>query len=327
MQTLETYIEQKNIEENKFDFIDKDFIDYFNLEWQLNHCQIYEELIYESKVVYDGQIEQAEIIDDEFQKNRNNDTIIISYSKFDNIPNTFFDKIYIHTNLTKNDEYGVYKQSDAKYTDYNEIRWDIENKRFKFVEISIYINKNTKTVKDIILHELKHYWDDYNGFKNCKTILDIAASNSKYSRFLKVYNDDDFTANVKQINNMFSKIEQNAYISQLVGQLGDILKHAKYHSIDEAVKKLLKSKEYARYKKLKEFVISILNNKDLQNKYTETYRNITKSLLEDNKIIDKLDYKFNKFWTTLQKAIYQYIEKEHLVRNSVLNKDVKNFIK
>lgn len=149
MKTLEEYLEQKHIEESQFDYIDRDFIDYFNLEWRLNHLQIYEELLNESKIIYDGQIEQANIIDKEFQNNKDKETIIISSDKFNNIPNVYFDKLYIHVIYTKNDEYGIYKQSDIKYDDYNEIRWNIETKQFNFIEISVYINKKQILLKTL----------------------------------------------------------------------------------------------------------------------------------------------------------------------------------
>lgn len=326
MKTIDEYINQKQIIESEFDFIDQDFINYFMLAWNLNHCQIYEELLNETKILYDGQIEQADVIDKEFQNNKNKDTIIISADKFENIKNVYFDKIYIHIFNTKNDEYGVYKQSDINYNDYNDIRWDIKNKKFRFVEINVYINSKTDSIKDLLLHELKHYWDDYNGFKNCKTILDIAVQNQKYNRFIKNYNDNDFTRNVKQINNMFTKIEQNAYISQFIGQITDILKNKKYHSIAEAIKYLIKSDEYKRYKKLKKFIVSILNNKDIQTKYISVYKEITNTNLPDKKIINQLEHKFNHFWFYLQKGIYQYIEDNHLIKESILSKDSKEFI-
>lgn len=168
--------------------------------------------------------------------------------------------------------------------------------------------------------------DDYNGFKYCKTILDIAASNPKYNRFIKNCNEDNFMQNVKQINNMFTKIEQNAYISQLIGKITDILQNKKYHSIDEAIKVLIKSSEYNKYKIFKEFVVQILNNKELQSKYVQTYKDITNTSLTSKKIINQLEYKFNRFWFTLQKGIYQYIENNHLIKKSILSIDNRNFI-
>jgi hypothetical protein len=180
--TLEEYLEQKRIEESKYDFIDRDFIDYFNLEWQLNHFQIYEELLNESKIIYDKRIEQENIN------------------------------------------------------------------------------------KDVFI--------------------------------------------------------RNPYIKQIT----NILKNKKYHSIDEAIKNLIKSEEYQRYKKLKEFVINILNNKEQQAKYIESYKKITNTSLDDDKIINQLEYNFNKFWSSLQKGIYQYIEENHIIKESILSFSTKKFI-
>jgi hypothetical protein len=180
--TLEEYLEQKRIEESKYDFIDRDFIDYFNLEWQLNHFQIYEELLNESKIIYDKRIEQENIN------------------------------------------------------------------------------------KDVFI--------------------------------------------------------RNPYIKQIT----NILKNKKYHSIDEAIKNLIKSEEYQRYKKLKEFVINILNNKEQQAKYIESYKKITNTSLDDDKIINQLEYNFNKFWSSLQKGIYQYIEENHIIKESRLSFSTKKFI-
>lgn len=329
--TLEEYIDQKRKEESKYDFIDRDFLNYFTLTWRFNHLPINvsEEYIEESTNLYSGQIEQANLIDSKFKNitNRENQTLKISKNEFKDIANVYFDNIYIHLFFIKNDEYATYKDSDNKYNDYNEIRWNAERKTFNFIEINVYIKKTSNTIKDLILHELRHYFDDYNSFKTCNTILDIAKNNSKYKRFNYVDSDNVFDENVKQINNILSNIEQHAYIGQLLGQITDILKHKKYKSIYQAIVELIKSKEYKKYKNLKKFVINIIHDKNLQTKYIESYRKITHTSLSDSKIIEQLNNKFNKFWFTLQKGIYQYIEKNHIVNESLLSVSTKNFIK
>jgi len=327
---LEEYIDQKRKEEAKYDFIDRDFLNYFTLTWRLNHLPINvsEEYIEESTNLYSGQIEQANLIDDKFKNitNRENQTLKISKKEFKDIANVYFDNIYIHLFFIKNDEYATYKDSDSKYNDYNEIRWNVKHKTFNFIEINVYIKKTSNTIKDLILHELRHYWDDYNSFKTCNTILDIAKNNSKYKRFNYVDSDAIFDKNVKQINNILSNIEQRAYIGQLLGQITDILKRKKYKSIYQAIVELIKSEEYNKYKNLKKFVITIIHDKDLQIQYIESYRKITHTSLSDSKIIEQLNNKFNKFWFTLQKGIYQYIEKNHIVNESLLSVSTKNLI-
>lgn len=233
--TLEEYIDQKYKEESKYDFIDRDVLNYFTLTWRLNHLPINvsEEYIEESTNLYSGQIEQANLINDKFKNitNKENQTLKISKNEFKDIANVYFDNI------------------------------------------------------------------------------------------------DIFDENVKQINNILSNIEQRAYIGQLLGQITDILKNKKYKSIYQAIIELIKSEEYNKYKNLKKFVITIIHDKDLQIKYIESYRKITHTSLSDSKIIEQLNNKFNKFWFTLQKGIYQYIEKNHIVNESLLSVSTKNLIK
>lgn len=330
MITLEEYILQNNIKESKLNFIDKEFLYYFLLEWRLNHLQfnVSENFLYESINIYDGQIEQANIIDKEFQKitNKENQTIKISKDIFKGIDNVNFNYIYIHIKYTSNDEYAVYKQSDTKYNNYNEVRWNTNDKVFNFVEIYVFVTEESISIRDLILHELRHYWDDYNSFKSCNTILDIAARNPKYKRFIYKKSDDAFIGNVKQINNMFSSIETNSYIDQIIGQISDILKGKSFVSVKEAIDILIESKPYKKYKLLKEFIINILNNKENQKLYIESYKKITNTTLSDDKIINQLEHKFNKFWFKLQKGIYQYIDKNHLIKESILSASTRNFI-
>ena len=139
MKTLEEYLEHKHLEE-QYDFIDKEFLDYFVLEWTKNHLPINtdEHILLESKIIYDGQVEQAEIINKEFQHNKNKETIIIPVSKFKNIQNTNFNELYLHIIYTNKDEYAVYKQSDIKYDDYNNVRWNIDKKIFNFIKSVIH---------------------------------------------------------------------------------------------------------------------------------------------------------------------------------------------
>lgn len=330
MKTLEEYLDSKAIEESKYDFIDREFIDYFNEKWAIQHAQSYDDLkyeIYESKTIYDGQEEQADVIDKEFKQRKGNDTIIIDSSKFKGIENVCFSKLHLYVKLVDKDEHGEYKYNDKKYQDYNEIRWNPVTEKFNFVEITVFVKNTTTSIKDIVLHELKHYWDDFNGFKHHKTKLSDAALKTKYKRFNVMKDDDDFVATVKQINNMFTKVEQGAYISQIVGNIGSILKQKKWHSIDEAIKELVKSEEYIRYKKLKEFVMLVLADEQMQSRYVEAYKNITNTTLSDTKIVIQLDNKFNKFWSELQKAIYKYIEEHNLVKESSLSIDYREFIR
>ena len=330
MKTLEEYLDSKAIEESKYDFIDREFIDYFNEKWAIQHAQSYDDLkyeIYESKITYDGQEEQADVIDKEFKQREGNDTIIIDSSKFNGIENVCFSKLHLYVKLVDKYEHAEYKYNDKKYQDYNEIRWNNDIEKFNFVEITVFVKNTTTSIKDIVLHELKHCWDDFNGFKHHKTKLSDATLNTKFKRFNSMKDDDTFVNNVKQINNMFTKVEQNAYISQFIGNIGSILKQKKWHSIDEAIKELVKSEEYIRYKKLKEFVMLVLADDKIQSRYVDVYKSITNTTLSDAKIVNQLDNKFNKFWSELQKAIYKYIEEHNLVKESSLSIDYREFIR
>ena len=135
-----------------------------------------------------------------------------------------------------------YVYESNKYNDYNEIRWDQENNKFNFVEIIIYnIENDTGALEELLYHETKHIWDEYqllihNGI-NLSSVLRPHKSNKEIINNILYYG---------------SKYENSAYLSQLNAVLGT----NKYNTIKDALDDIIKSSVYQNYKYLYYYIIN-----------------------------------------------------------------------
>ena len=90
---------------------------------------------------------------------------------------------------------------------------------FKFIDIELNFNNKTKSVIDLIIHELDHAYDDYQQYKNNGTTYQYKYIKSNYKLFDMHKGDDEFTKLVRAINYIFIKFETHAYITQIRGEI------------------------------------------------------------------------------------------------------------
>lgn len=255
----------------------------------------------------------------EYIKDTEDYTILFMCNEIEELKNDFFNTIYINFdgNFSDPNIKGEYDQTNA-------------NERFNgkcFDYITISLNKNIQKGKiyQTIEHELNHAYKDLNLMKNGSD-LEIKTIKSKYH--LLNYNDSDseFDKQIKDILYLLDKSEQQAYIAEFDGILGD----TKFDNIQNAFNKIYDSK---LYKQIKEFE-KIIKSKDkiLLKNICDSYKKVySKKRYMDERIISILNKNWNHFWNKFTNHIYQCVcdhVKEYSVRQHTdLEKDDNKYEK
>ena len=216
----------------------------------------------------------------------------------DNIPelkNDFFKTIYLNFdgNFSDDNIKGEYDQTNS-----NE-RFNGNN--FDYITISLNKNIDKEKIYRTIEHELNHAYKDLNLLINKEDNLEIKTIKSKYH--LLNYNDSDskFDKTIKDILYLLDKSEQQAYIAEFDGILGD----NKFNNIQDAFNKIYDSK---LYKQIKEFEKIIKSNDDvLLKNVCNSYRKIYDNNYTDKKILSILNKEWEHFWKKFVNHIYQSV--------------------
>lgn len=253
-------------------------------------------------------------------------------SGYDNI---FFDNLEI--------------QFTNKNTGYiaNKSNYNKDKKIFDLVYIEISI-KDYSEYKDLvrcIMHEILHAWNNYQSYVKGSQ-FNLKELTNKNSKYYKTLFDGSLTVSniCKRICNNISKIEQNAYLSELSSEL-DINKFnvKEYSNINDAYNTAYeifkKSDVWEQYSALWNYLINLNdkeNNKEEKIEFEKTYNEINSTSLSFNQIYKRLNDQFNKIFKKLEKNVpkifYDYYEKQmnELVGESVSgrqNKSLIDFIK
>ena len=283
MKDIKDYIKEITTKENvEYDDIDAIVLDHCYYHYHINYRLVTEGTIYESSTSkFPGQDELVINIL-KYINNNFKDTKIIG------IDNKFVDKIYIHFKHSDEEKiYGAYIYDNSKYEDYNEVKWDNDNSKFMFAEIDIYnIDNNVDDLEEILYHETKHIWDDYQLMLHHNVNLSKIVHNHKSDK--EIINDILYYG---------SKYEISAYLSQLNGVLGK----NKYNNIKDALDDIVKSAIYQNYKYLYYCII--------EDKYKD-------DLLKEisNKEYNKIKSNIRKAWDKIIHHIY-IICGEHITEN------------
>ena len=115
----------------------------------------------------------------------------------------------------------------------------IDNK-LDYIVININTNLDKDEIYDKIEHELIHSFEDYNRIINGAESLNDKAIRDKYYKLSLSETDSQELQDVKNLLYLLDKSEQNAYIAQFDGILGD----NKYVTIQQAYEKIYNSKLY-----------------------------------------------------------------------------------
>lgn len=293
MQNIDEYIKNITIQEEiKYDDIDNIILDHCYIHYKFNYKLVTESNIYESSTSKFP--EQDELV-------KNILTKLNKYkgSKQIKINNKFIKDIYIHFKYSdENKMYGEYVYGNNKYDDYNEIRWNDINQKFNFIEINIYnYEKDPNGLEEILYHETKYIWDDYQLMLH---------HNINLSKIIKQHKSkNELIENILYYGN---KYEISAYLSQL----NKVLENKKYHNIKETLDDIIKSSIYQNYKYLYYIMIE------------DKYKN---ELLKEinNKEYNKIKENIRKCWDKIIHHIY-IICGEHIDENRIPPTTRNNFI-
>ena len=284
----------------EYDYLDECILNQLNIYYNFNLLTITESMILESKGSFPG---QSDIVDCILKELKNfNDTNIIK------INNTIIDEIYIHFKKKKNIGFECeYVTDNNKYDDYNIVRWDNENKRYRFAEINIVNYTNNDDLEELLYHETQHLWDDYQLMIHQNIPLANKVKNSLDHKFSKLNIDDT----LKQILYYVNDYEISAYISQMNGMFHD----KKFDNIQDAFDDIIyPSSVYKNYK----WIYYALYNDKYMNKLLDI--GIKKSEITKMKKLIKV--KFNKIINHAYHICGEHTT-QRLNNGSILNKNHK----
>ena len=318
MKNLQSYII-----ESGFDDIDKLIIAECNIEnYKDSHALRYG--ILESLGIFRGCKEITEYIFNELKANIDQQELKIDITNI-KADNKFFDLCFLHNKCDDSyrDTEAGYCSSDG-HNDYNEIRYDVENEKFKFIEIVLKFSKShIDDIYPLIMHELIHAYDDYIHIKKSGFDSSLYKRNEKNKYNLvkiKKETDDVLTQVFKDFTYFLNKSEQTAYIGQLNTEIT-----GKYNNIKDIINDLKGTFVFFNYKLIKLNFNAIVNNKKYSERFCDVYRQIYDTKKSNESIIKELNNKYNKCWKKFINHLY-HIAEDHLIKEAFITKDTRSRI-
>lgn len=290
------------------------------------HITINEQLLLEGSGLYKGCYELAKYIDDKLFDSVENEIIINTNNlSFQNI---FSKEIRLIINRSSTEEYAGYVFANRLDKYYNSKRWSENENLFSFIEIKLFFNSSTKSMIDMIIHELDHAYDDYQQYKNNGNTYQYKFIKYNYTIFDKHKGDDEFTELVRTINYVFIKFETHAYITQIRGEITK-----QFNNISEAYDFIEhNSSIWKQLKIVKNNAEYILQHDEYINKYCDVCRKISNTNRSNNKIINELENKLNKYWKKVINHVYLLLVENSINENKITTipsskKIIKNIYK
>ena len=235
MKSIEEYIKEITNHDNpEYDFLDECLLNQLNIYYNFNLLTISESMIFESKGSSPSQSDIVNKILKEIDISKNVNII--------KIDNNVINEIYLYFKNKPNTEiHCEYVVDNVKYDDYNVIRWDNDNKRYKFAEINIVNYTNNDDLEELLYHETQHIWDDYQ-----MMIHENIPLSNKIKKSLDVkFNNSNIDDTLKEILYYVNDYEISAYISQMNGMFHG----KKFNDIKDAFNDVIyKSNIYQNYK-------------------------------------------------------------------------------
>ena len=310
--------------DKQFDDIDKLIISECNIESYKN-SPVLKFGILESLGIFKGCKEITEYIFNELKKNIGEQEIAIDITGI-TADNKFFNSCFLHIKYGdeyENDEAGYY--SSDGHDDYNEVRYDTETEKFKFIEIELKFSKeHIDNIYSLIMHELVHAYDDYINIKKSGFEASLYKRNkhNKYELVKVKKDDDDIIIQVfKDFMYLLDKSEQKAYIGQLNTEI-----KGKYNNIKDVINDLKKTTIFFNYKSIKLNFNAITKNKKYLNQFCDVYRQIYDSKKSNESIIKELNNIYKKKKKKFINHIY-HIAEDHINEGCYITKDSNKKIK
>ena len=225
MKSIEEYLNEIiNRKDPEYDFLDECILKQLGIYYKFNLDPITVSIV-ESKGRFPNQEQIVNKILNEIDSSQD-----VSIVKIDN---DIVDKIYLHFKTEENsDFYCEYIVDIKSYDDYNIVRWDNNNKRYKFAEINIVnYTANKNHLEEFLYHETQHLWDDYQSMIHKNIPLSDKVKNSLDTKF----NNSNIDKTVKDILYYTNDYEISAYISQM----NELFNGKKFDDIKDAFNKII----------------------------------------------------------------------------------------
>lgn len=309
MRTLKEYIDKLKkirfersyqVECNRFDLYDLQILDscieYYrnSIDYNYSFCQIFE-----SHSVFNKCRDITRFLTYIITNfDAKDSSILFMCDDIDELKNDYVRTIYINVdNISNNAEYELSKEIDL-----------IDGK-LDYITINVRSNLSKDKIYDKIEHELTHSYDDYQRKINNAESLYDRTIRTKYNKLSIKDEDSKELKDVKNLLYLLDKPEQNGYIAQFDGILGD----KKYVTIQQAYEKIYDSK---LYKDIKSFSYLVTQKKkDIQDILCDLYRQIYDSKETNNKITKRICKEWNRFCEHFRRNIYQCIC-DHIIDNT-----------
>lgn len=307
----------------QFDDIDKLIISECNIETYKN-SPVLKYGILESLGIFSGCKEITEYLFNKLKENIGKQELSIDITHL-KAENKFFNFCFLHIKYDdkyENGEAGYY--SSDGHDDYNEVRYDTINEKFKFIEINLIFSKeHIDNIYSLIMHELVHAYDDYIHIKKSGfgASLYERDKRAKYQLVrVKNKNDDIIIQVFKDFMYLLNKSEQNAYIGQLNSEV-----KGTYKNIKDIINDLKNTSIFFNYKQIKLNFNAIIKNKKYLNQFCEVYRQTYETKKSNESIIKELNNKYNKCWKKFINHLYQITE-DHLIKENINHMDSREKI-
>lgn len=307
----------------QFDDIDKLIISECNIETYKN-SPVLKYGILESLGIFSGCKEITEYLFNKLKENIGKQELSIDITNL-KAENKFFNSCFLHIKYDdkyENGEAGYY--SSDGHDDYNEVRYDTINEKFKFIEINIIFSKeHIDNIYSLIMHELVHAYDDYIHIKKSGfgASLYERDKRAKYQLVrIKNENDDIIIQVFKDFMYLLNKSEQNAYIGQINSEV-----KGTYKNIKDIINDLKNTSIFFNYKQIKLNFNAIIKNKKYLNQFCEVYRQTYETKKSNESIIKELNNKYNKCWKKFINHLYQIAE-DHLIKENINHMDSREKI-
>ena len=220
----------------------------------------------ESAGLYDGIEDLCKFLSNKIKAHQEREfDITYSNTELSDKSNIFFKNIILR--CERSNKY----DNDGEYVLNRDIDYDDSTKLFNCVVINLYLTlkHNQTAVYSILLHELTHAWDDYNGFLKKSSPLNKI---NHYKNILNALDGSGAKKILGQILYYITPSEVNARMAELSGVINDNM------NPQEALQEIKKSSIYQNYINIGKWVKAIYDDKidkkfisELCNEYNSVY--------------------------------------------------------
>lgn len=270
-----------------FDWLDDMILKYCLIYEMYNRNAINRYHTFESIGIFDGCKEIVKKIIDNFIKYIDKKEVIIKSNEIEKLNERYFDELHVKfLNDDKKYVHGLhltgYRNDEFNET-YENKRWNKENNKFNFIEISIYnaSENNAFDVAEILTHELIHSWDDYvihkysySSYRDKTLNFKLKNRFNELSNLLKDDKDKNDLNIIQQVIYYLDKFEVKAYI----GQLNKELDKYELYTVRELMNVVRNNDIYKTYKYIYELSLKNENNIFIENGATKSQLNQIRKL-------------------------------------------------